>query len=77
MEIISSLKWMNGRMEEIIAGVMKKDGIEVAWQKGDRIVGNFFTYEELIAMKINAADLLEHPNNYLLDVDRHLIVFRH
>lgn len=64
-------------MEEIIAGIKKEDGIQVAWQKGTQTKGTFFTYAELIDMKINALDLLENPGNYLLDAEKRLIVFRH
>ncbi|MDH7593320.1 MAG: hypothetical protein QHG99_03060 [Methanomicrobiales archaeon] len=63
-------------MEEIVASIKKEDGIQVAWQKHNQTKGTFFTYAELIDMKINALDLLENPKNYLLDLERRLIVFR-
>ncbi len=62
-------------MEEIITTVKREDGIQVIWQKGNDIKDVFFTFSELIDMRINALDLLEHPKNYSLDPERHLIIF--
>jgi hypothetical protein len=61
---------------EIITGIKKEDGIHVVWQKGRDTRSTFFPYGELIALRINAFDLIEHPGNYLLDDDGRTITMR-
>jgi len=63
-------------MQEIITGIKKETGIDIVWQKGKETKSIFFSYAELIDLKINALDLLEHPKRYLLDVDKHKIVMK-
>ena len=33
-----------------------------------------FNYSELIDMKINALDLLDHPKSYKVDMDKHTLI---
>ena len=60
-------------MKEIITGVKRDDGIITVWQDGKDTKSSFFEYSELIDMKINALDLLDHPKMYLLDPEKNVI----
>jgi hypothetical protein len=60
-----------------ITGVKKIDnGIVVEFREGEGYRTDGFTYAELIEMKINALDLLDHPQNYALDRETRRIVER-
>jgi len=61
-------------MKEILSGLKREDGIQVLWQQGVESKTLFFSYSDLIDMKINALDLLDNPKNYALDVDAHRII---
>ena len=61
-------------MKEILSGLKREDGIHVMWQSGTESKTLFFSYSELIDMKINALDLLDNPKNYALDVDGRRII---
>jgi hypothetical protein len=63
-------------MKEIITGVKRNDGIITVWQDGKEMKSSFFEYSDLIDMKINALDLLDHPKMYLFDPDKNLIVMK-
>ncbi len=63
-------------MKEIITGVKRNDGIITVWQDGKEMKSTFFEYSDLIDMKINALDLLEHPKMYLFDSDKNQIVMK-
>jgi hypothetical protein len=54
-------------MQQIVATSKRDTGIEVQYEKKSNIMGTFFTYEQLIDMKINALDLLDVPDMYLFD----------
>jgi hypothetical protein len=67
------------RMESIqkIASSKKmENGIVVFWnEKGDKKYDSF-NYSELIDMKINALDLLDHPASYQIDVEGHKLIVK-
>jgi hypothetical protein len=63
-------------MKEIITGIKRDDGIITVWQDGKEMKSSFFEYSDLIDMKINALDLLDHPKMYLLDPEKNLIVMK-
>lgn len=54
-------------MEQISGSRKLDEGIEVSWMEGGKEKKAFFSYQELIGMKINALDLLENPRFYLMD----------
>jgi hypothetical protein len=57
-----------------IAGTKKyQNGIQVFLTDGGKELSDFFPFEELIDMKINAFDLLENPNIYWIDGKNHRI----
>jgi hypothetical protein len=60
-----------------ITGVEKREnGIVVEFREGPGYKIEPFTYAELIDLRINALDLLEHPQNYALDREARKIVER-
>lgn len=61
-------------MQEIINVGKKVRGVEVQYEGGTRILNEDFTYSELIDLRINALDLLDHPDRYLLDIHNHRII---
>jgi hypothetical protein len=61
-------------MKEILTVISRPHGLDLLWQQGNQSNTEPFTFDELVDMKINAGDLLEHPNDYALDVNKHLVV---
>ena len=58
-------------MQEIVATTKKDTGIDVTWEEKGKKKNEFFSFSELIDMKINALDLLDHPNLYKIDAKKH------
>lgn len=57
-------------MKQIIDAQKSFNGIQVTYLSGktDSTSGNeLFSYENLIDMRINALDLLDHPDDYSFD----------
>jgi hypothetical protein len=54
-------------MEQIRGSVKRETGIEISWAEQGKEQTTFFSYQEIIDMKINAVDLLENPRFYLID----------
>ncbi len=48
-----------------------QNGIQVFWTDEEKEFADFFPYEELIAMKINALDLLKNPGIYRVNEKSH------
>jgi hypothetical protein len=61
-------------MEEIESSQKKPTGIDVFWHVGETKKRDFFSFSELIDLRINAVDLLDHPNLYMIDGENHRIV---
>jgi hypothetical protein len=60
-------------MEQIRKTTKRETGIEVSWTEKGKEQNTFFSYQEIIDMKINAIDLLENPRFYLIDAGNHRI----
>ena len=61
-------------MHDIISSKKMENGIVVFWdEKGEKKYESF-NYSELIDMKINALDLLDHPKSYKVDMDKHTLI---
>ena len=60
-------------MEPIIVTKKYQNGVQVFWTDAGKEVSDFFPYEELIEMKINAFDLLGNPKIYRIDAKNHRI----
>jgi hypothetical protein len=54
-------------MEQIVTATKKDTGIEIQYEKESDIRSAFFTYSQLIDMKINALDLLKDPEMYIFN----------
>jgi hypothetical protein len=61
-------------MHEIVSSKKMENGIVVFWNEKNDKKYDSFNYAELIDMKINALDLLEHPKSYKVDRDAHRII---
>jgi hypothetical protein len=60
-------------MKKIESTRKYQNGIQVFWTEEEKEFTDFFPYEELIAMKINAFDLLENSSLYRVDAGNHKI----
>jgi hypothetical protein len=54
-------------MQQIVTAAKRDTGVEIQYEKQSSILGAFFSYSQLIDMKINALDLLKDPEMYLFD----------
>ncbi len=61
-------------MQQITSSQKKPTGIDIFWQEGETKRRDFFSFSELIELRINAVDLLDHPQLYRIDEDNHRIV---
>jgi hypothetical protein len=60
-------------MAKIESSKKYQNGIQVFWTEEGKELTDFFHYEELIDMKINALDLLDNPLIYRIDTKNHTI----
>ena len=60
-------------MQQITRTKKFQNGIQVFSTDEGKELSDFFPFEELIEMKINAFDLLENPKIYRIDVKNHKI----
>ncbi len=58
-------------MQKIESSKKYQNGIQVFWTEAEQELTDFFSYEELITMKINAFDLLKNPALYQIDAKNH------
>jgi hypothetical protein len=61
------------QMHKIESCKKYQNGIQIFWTEEEKEFADFFPYEELIDMKINAFDLLKNPAIYRIDVKNHKI----
>ncbi|MGA2912302.1 MAG: hypothetical protein ABSE07_02170 [Methanoregula sp.] len=61
-------------MQDIIGSKKMENGIVVFWEEKGKKKDESFNYAELIDMKINALDLLDHPKSYKVDSAAHVII---
>lgn len=57
-------------MKEILFSVREDYGVDLFYKEGKGEKNEFFTFSELVDMKINVLDLLEHPRYYKVDEKR-------
>ena len=60
-------------MIQITSSKKYQNGIQVFWKEEGKENNDFFPYEELIDMKINALDILDNPKIYRIDPKKHSI----
>jgi len=63
-------------MQKIVSSKKMENGIVVFWIDKDEKKYDSFNFSELIDMKINALDLLEHPAAYGIDVEAHKLIMK-
>ncbi|MDD4255322.1 MAG: hypothetical protein PHP59_08100 [Methanofollis sp.] len=61
------------RMHRIVAAEKHLDRIEVRYRKEGELRRRCYTFEEVIAMEINALDLLDRPGDYAIDPEKNRI----
>jgi hypothetical protein len=54
-------------MEKILRTGRIGDGVSVVWEKDGKEMTSYFSFAELIEMKLNALDVLNTPGNYGID----------
>ena len=60
-------------MQQITGARKYQNGIQIFWADAGKELSDFFPFEELIEVKINAFDLLENPKLYRIDAKNHRI----
>ena len=63
-------------MHDIVSSKKMENGIVVFWSEKDEKKFESFKFSELIDMKINALDLLEHPKSYRIDKAAHRLIVK-
>jgi len=63
-------------MNDIVRSKKMENGIVIFWMEKGEQKYDSFNYSELIDMKINALDLLEHPKSYKVDVPGHKLMVK-
>ena len=61
-------------MQEIVSSERQDYGLNIFWKEKGTRKEDFFTYSELVDMKINVLDLIEHPGVYRVDGKRRKIL---
>ena len=61
-------------MQDILSSRKMENGIVVFWDEKGEKKNESFNYSELIDLKINALDLLDHPKSYKVDTAAHRII---
>jgi hypothetical protein len=54
-------------MQQILRTERRGDGVDVVWEEEGTEMTSYFTFTELIGMRVNALDILENPRNYGID----------
>ncbi|HVP94540.1 MAG TPA: hypothetical protein VMS89_05135 [Methanoregulaceae archaeon] len=63
-------------MYDITSAKKMENGVVVFYQGKEVTEYDSFNYQELIDLKINALDLIEHPNMYSVDIEVHKIYMK-
>jgi len=63
-------------MQDITSSKKMENGIVVFWDEKGGKKNESFNYQELVDMKINALDLLDHPKSYKVDKDAHKLIVK-
>ncbi|HTY52000.1 MAG TPA: hypothetical protein VMB35_02255 [Methanomicrobiales archaeon] len=54
-------------MQRIVRTERRGDGVNVVWELEGQEMSTWFTFTELIDLKVNALDILTTPGNYGFD----------
>jgi hypothetical protein len=63
-------------MYDITSAKKMENGVVLFYEEKGEKKYESFNYQELIDLKINALDLMDHPKMYSLDVDIHKIYMK-
>ncbi|MGB9176675.1 MAG: hypothetical protein WCB46_08075 [Methanoregula sp.] len=63
-------------MQDIVSSKKMENGVVVFWDEKGEQKYESFNYQELVEMKINALDLLDHPKGYKVDIAAHKIIMK-
>jgi hypothetical protein len=74
--VLFNLDWVMEIMYDIEIAKKMENGIVVFYHKKEEKKYESFNFQELIDLKINSLDLLEHPNRYSVDVEVHKVYFK-
>ena len=54
-------------MQKILSTERCGDGVNVVWGKAGKETTSYFSFTQLIDMRVNALDLIEHPASWGMD----------
>jgi hypothetical protein len=54
-------------MQKIMRTERRGDGVNVVWEKAGEEMSSYFSFTQLIDIKVNALDILDNPGNYGID----------
>jgi hypothetical protein len=54
-------------MQPILRTERLGDGVNVVWEKAGKETTSYFSFTQLIDLKVNALDILNTPSNYGID----------
>ncbi|MDD1669618.1 MAG: hypothetical protein LUO97_07440 [Methanomicrobiales archaeon] len=54
-------------MQQILRTERLGDGVNVVWEKAGKEMTSYFSFTQLIDMRVNALDILNTPGNYGID----------
>jgi hypothetical protein len=63
-------------MKDISGSKKMENGVVVFWDEKGEKESESFNYEELVDMRINALDLLDHPKSYKVDKGAHQLIVK-
>ena len=54
-------------MQQVLRTERLGDGVNVVWEKAGEEMTSYFSFTQLIDMRVNALDVLNTPSNYGID----------
>jgi hypothetical protein len=61
-------------MYDIVRVIKLENGVQIVYDMKTSIEEGHFLYSALIDQKINALDLIENPQDYWIDTEKHRII---
>ena len=63
-------------MYQLSGSKSQGDGVNVFWNEGGEEENLYLSFSQLVDMKVNALDILDHPKNYQIDPKKKKVEFR-
>lgn len=54
-------------MQQILRTERLGDGVNVVWNEAGKEMTSYFSFTQLIDMRVNSLDILDNPGNYGID----------